>query len=69
MTAAKITFDLYKKLGIFDGMYSISTLFCHERKLWVMTGNYHSENGYKSGKIAQFETVDDAVEFKSLCGY
>ena len=67
MSNAKKSFEVLKSFGVFSGMYSVSCLFNHDKGRWELTGNFHDDNGYRSGKVADFDSVEDAIDFKVLC--
>lgn len=63
MTNAKQTFDLYKTLGIFADLKSVGVR--HEGQTWEVWGHFQGENGRRNGRLAQFDSVSDAVEFEA----
>jgi hypothetical protein len=67
MNNATKTFEVLKSFGVFAGMYSVSCLMNHEKGRWELTGNFRDANGYRSGKVAEFDSVEDAVDFEVLC--
>jgi hypothetical protein len=48
-------------------MYSVSCLMNHQKGRWELTGNFRDSNGYRSVKVAEFDRVEDAVDFERLC--
>ena len=67
MSIAHKTYEVYKQFGVLDGIKKISTIRNHEDATWELWALFHShETGYKNGRIAQFDDVNDAVVFRNL---
>jgi hypothetical protein len=64
IVTAQAVFNLYTQVGVFQGLKKIG--ITHEGAEYIVNGLFHSENGYRNGKIAEFDNATDAVEFKAL---
>ena len=67
MSNAAKAFDLLKSIGVFEDMRKVSSLWNSGRQSWELTGSFQNANGRLFGKVAEFDTADDIVEFEMLC--
>lgn len=63
-TQAKATFDVYTQLGILDNAKKAS--ISRYEGQWEIWCHFQSPEGRKNARVAQFDNVDDAVEFERL---
>ena len=69
MNLAHATFATYTQFGVLNDLVGLSLRFDAEAARWVITGKFQNANGTKFGKVAEFDRVEDAVEFERLAGF
>jgi len=66
MNTAQKTYEVLKQFGVLDNIKKVSTIRNHDKNRWELWALFQNENGYRNGKIAEFDEVSDAVSFKNL---
>lgn len=67
-TAAK-TLEVYNQLGILKDCKSLSVRFNRDKGMWEVNAKFQNANGIRIGKVAEFEQVVDAIDFRVLAGF
>lgn len=68
-TLAAQTLEIYNQLGILKDCKNLSVRFNQDKKMWEVNGKFQNANGIKVGKVAEFEKVEDAIDFQVLAGF
>jgi len=66
MNAVQKTIEIFNRLGILTDCKKLSTSFNRDSKQWEVWGHFQNANGRSNGRVAQFDTADEAVEFTRL---
>jgi hypothetical protein len=66
MTSAQKTFDLYRQLGILNNCKSLAISRDNSKNRWEVWGHFQSNEGRKNARVAMFDDVTDAVDFRVL---
>lgn len=68
-TLAARTIAVYRTLGILENCVKLGSRMNHAKKVWEVNALFRDANGYRNGKVAEFDDVADAVEFERLAGF